>query len=143
MPSPPSKRAEKTSPTPPRSKTTARAEASAAEARELTIREIDALRLTIRQQIELCWSVPGGARDAENLTVRVHFFLNSDGSLARPPEVVDQARMFAAGGDFYRTAAESARRAVLQCSPLANLPIDKYEYWREVTLTFKPKDMLR
>jgi hypothetical protein len=142
-PSPPSKRAEKASETRPRSRTVARAAAGAAEAQELTIREIDALRLTIRKQIELCWSVPGGARDAENLSVRVRFFLNSDGSLAGSPEVVDQARMFAAGGDFYRTAAESARRAVLHCSPLANLPIDKYEYWREVTLTFNPKDMLR
>ncbi len=117
--------------------------ASQSEERELTIREMDALVLTIRKLIEDCWRVPGGARDAENLVVRVRFQLNRDGSLVRPPEVVDLARMLAEGGEFFRTAAESARRAVLRCSPLGQLPQDKYDYWREVTLTFNPKDMLR
>lgn len=101
----------------------------------LTMSEIDA----IRYQIEQCWSVPAGARDAEDLVVRIRLFLNTDGSLSRAPELVDEP---ADGNDFYRTAAESARRAVLQCSPLKNLPADKYERWREVVLTFNPRQML-
>jgi hypothetical protein len=44
---------------------------------------------------------------------------------------------------FYRAAAESALRAVLnpQCSPL-KLPPDKYEQWKILELTFNPKDLL-
>jgi hypothetical protein len=106
----------------------------------LTLSEKDAIRL----QIERCWSVPAGARDAENLRVKIRIYLNPDGSLRQPPEIVDSARMERPGEEFYRSAAESARRAVLnpRCSPLQNLPVSKYERWREIELTFDPKEML-
>ncbi len=106
----------------------------------LTMSEKDA----IRAQIERCWSVPAGARDAENLQVKIRIYLNPDGSLSRQPEIIDSARMDRPGEEYYRSAAESARRAVLnpRCSPLQNLPISKYERWREIELTFDPKEML-
>ncbi|PIR33794.1 MAG: energy transducer TonB, partial [Alphaproteobacteria bacterium CG11_big_fil_rev_8_21_14_0_20_44_7] len=47
--------------------------------------------------------------------------------------------------DFYRVAAESARRAVLdpRCNPLREMPpMDKYEQWRELTLIFDPQDLI-
>lgn len=114
---------------------TPRAAPPAARSQPMTMSEIDA----IRYQIEKCWSIPAGARNAENLVVRIKIFLNSDGSLSKAPEIV--------GGDlsgdpFYRTAAESARRAVLKCQPLKNLPAEKYSNWREITLTFNPREML-
>jgi hypothetical protein len=42
----------------------------------------------------------------------------------------------------YRTAAESARRAVLdpRCSPLP-IPQDKYEMFKEFIFNFDPKEM--
>ena len=101
----------------------------------MTMSEIDA----IRYQIELCWIIPAGARDAENLVVRIKVFLNSDGSLSKAPEIVGGND---ASDPFYRTAAESARRAIFKCSPLKNLPVAKYAHWREITLTFNPRDML-
>jgi hypothetical protein len=100
----------------------------------LTMSEIDA----IRYQIQQCWSVPAGARDAEDLVVRVRVFLNSDGTIARPPEIVDSGRR----DTFFLAAAESARRAVLKCTPLKNLPVEKFRQWQELTLTFNPRDML-
>lgn len=101
----------------------------------LTMSEIDA----IRYQIEKCWSVPAGARDAEELVVKIRVFLNPDGSLSQAPEIVESAQQ---GDSFYRTAAESARRAVQLCAPLKHLPPDKYQRWRELTLTFNPRQML-
>jgi hypothetical protein len=101
----------------------------------MTMSEIAA----IRYQIQQCWSIPAGARDAENLVVRIKVFLNSDGSLSKAPEIVGGN---GASDPFYRTAAESARRAILKCSPLKNLPAAKYARWREITLTFNPRDML-
>jgi hypothetical protein len=101
----------------------------------MTMSELD----TIRLQIERCWNVPAGARDAQNMRVRIRINLNSDGSLNRPPEILDEGRM---ADPFYRTMAESARRAVNICTPLKNLPASKYERWREITLTFDAKELL-
>ena len=42
---------------------------------------------------------------------------------------------------FYRTAAESARRAVRVCEPLP-VPPKKYDIWRDIYLTFDPSRML-
>lgn len=100
----------------------------------LTISEID----WIRQQISRCWNIPAGARDAENLIVEIRAVFNPDGSVARA-EILDTGRM--ASDPFYRAAAESAYRAVLQCSPL-QMPPKKYNVWKIVTLRFNPKEML-
>lgn len=103
----------------------------------LTISDVDHLR----RQIERCWTVPAGARDAESLVVKIRIALNPDGSLRGSPAIVDRERLRQPGQEFYRAAAESARRAVLQCAPY-DMPRDKYERWRDIVLTFDPKQML-
>jgi outer membrane biosynthesis protein TonB len=100
----------------------------------MSISEIDA----IRRHIEGCWNVPAGARDAESLIVELRVAMNSDGNV-RSVEILDSAGRM--GDSFYRTAAESARRAVLQCQPLP-VPPKKYDVWREIYLTFDPSQML-
>jgi hypothetical protein len=68
-----------------------------------------------------------------NLTVRVWFKLNRDGSLADVPTVVKP------GTDPLSQAAnESALRAVRQCTPL-QLPADKYAYWQDIEAVFDPR----
>ncbi len=88
----------------------------------------------IRRQVEDNWNVPAGAADAGDLAVEIRIRLLPDGVVQRA-DIVDQARLSEA---FYRTMAESARRAVLQASPLRDLPPEKYEQWREITFTFRP-----
>jgi len=105
---------------------------------QMTLSEID----SIRAQVEQCWIVPAGARYAENLMVRVRIFLRPDGGLAQPPQVVDSARMGVAGEEAYRTAAESAVRAIMKCQPFQNLPVDKYDRWQDIELNFDPRSML-
>jgi hypothetical protein len=85
-----------------------------------------------------CWNVVSGAMDASNLKVAILMYLTPDGNLARPPVVMDTSRM---NDPAYRTAAESARRAVQKCVPY-ELPKDKYELWREMQINFDPKEML-
>ncbi len=99
------------------------------------------LRDAMRVQIERCWIIPAGARNAADLTIKIRVFLNPDGSLARPPEIVDKKRMFADGQEFYRVAAEGARRAVQKCAPL-DLPVEHYEIWRVSELIFDPGKMV-
>ncbi len=102
----------------------------------LTISEIDA----IRRQIEACWNVPAGLRDAENLIVDIKVVMNPDATVKRA-EIVDRSRVV--GEAYYRAAAESALRAVLhpRCSPL-RLPPQKYEQWKTFTLSFNPKELI-
>ncbi len=103
----------------------------------MTNSEIDAVKM----QIYGCWSLPAGSSRAESLVVKVRLFLHRDGSLSRQPEVVDAERMTRPGQEYFRTAAESAVRAVRKCEPL-RMPAKKYEEWREMVLTFDPSEML-
>jgi outer membrane biosynthesis protein TonB len=106
---------------------------------------IDTARITaslqdaIRSQVQPCWLFPAGAPNAEDLVVRLHIALNPDGSLNGPPEILDQSKI--GQSDYYRVAAESARRAVQKCAPL-KLPVDSYDIWRDIDLTFDPKQMI-
>ena len=99
------------------------------------------LRGAIRSQVEPCWSVPAGARYAEELTVRIRIYLHPNGALARAPEIMDSDKLSGPDGDFFRVASESARRAVQRCAPL-DLPRETYDLWRDIELTFDPGKML-
>jgi hypothetical protein len=103
---------------------------------KLTASETDALR----HQLEQCWNMPAGVKDAQNLVVDLAVEMNPDRTV-RSVVVVDQARF--ASDPVFRAAAMSAERALRmpQCTPLA-LPPDKYDEWQSMTLTFDPKDML-
>ena len=102
---------------------------------KLTISQEDALR----RQIEQCWNIPTGARDVQDMIIEVRIEVNPDRTV-RSAEILDSGRM---GDAFYRAAAESAKRAILnpRCSPL-ELPQDRYESWKVMTLRFNPKDVL-
>ncbi|PPR22777.1 MAG: hypothetical protein CFH40_01228 [Alphaproteobacteria bacterium MarineAlpha10_Bin3] len=94
---------------------------------------------TIRHQIEACWSMPAGARGADNMAVEIRILMNPDGRV-RSATIVDTRR--ASRDPFYRAMAESALRAVLnpRCQPL-QLPLDKFDEWQEIVLYFDPRDM--
>lgn len=102
--------------------------------RKLSMSELDALK----RQIERCWNFPAGARNAQDLVVEIKVLVNRDRTV-RQALIVDTARM--RRDPFYRSAAESARRAVLnpRCSPL-KLPPAKYDLWRSMTLRFDPRE---
>jgi hypothetical protein len=104
---------------------------------QMTISEIDA----IRRQFSQCWNyMAAGGKDSRNLVVSIHIELDPSGRVLRA-NIVDTSRM---SDPVYRTAAESALRAVLNplCNPLKNLPAKKYDTWKSMTLDFNPSDML-
>ncbi len=103
--------------------------------RPLAISEID----LVRQQIKECWSLPAGAREAENLSIEIAMAMNPDGTV-RQARILDQSRL--QGDPFFRAAAESALRAVLnpRCNPL-KLPPEKYRHWQNMVLIFDPSQM--
>jgi hypothetical protein len=101
----------------------------------VTSSEIDA----VRRQIERCWNLPGGAKEAGNLVVSIRVEMNVDGT-PRSAVVVNSGQM--QGNPYYQAVADSARRAVLnpRCHPF-KLPPEKYDHWRAMTLIFNPKEM--
>ncbi|MDV4145756.1 energy transducer TonB [Shimia sp. FJ5] len=100
----------------------------------LTRGEKDALRISVQN----CWVVDVGSQ-AANVTVTVAMNMTREGK-------VDGAisLLRAEGGDDQATkvAFEAARRAILRCQKGGyKLPIDKYEHWREIEITFNPEKM--
>lgn len=101
----------------------------------VTMTELDALRYQLMQ----CWNIPAGAQGAEDLQIEVRIKVNSDRTV-QSVEIVDQGRY--ARDSFFRAAADSARRAVMNpsCSPL-KLPPEKYDQWKTTIIVFDPRDM--
>jgi outer membrane biosynthesis protein TonB len=101
---------------------------------QLSASEID----LVREQIERCWNVPAGARDAQDLRPEFRVEMNPDGTV-RSAELMNSDQL---GDSFFQAAADSAKRALLNpsCQPL-KLPADKYDLWQTFTITFDPKDL--
>lgn len=100
----------------------------------LSITELD----LIRRQLAACWNVPAGARDAKDLYVDVKIEMNPDATV-RTAVVVGSS----GSGSFAKAAADSALRAVRNpnCSPL-QLPLDRYNQWKTITIRFDPQHIL-
>jgi hypothetical protein len=97
----------------------------------MSINEIDALRARIAQ----CWNPPPGGLGADAIIVKLRLRLNEDGSLVGYPTVANIG-----SSPFFQAAADSAVRAVFQCQPYS-LPSEKYAVWRDMILTFDPRQM--
>lgn len=102
---------------------------------QLSTSEID----LVRQQIERCWNVPAGARDAENLAPEFRIQMNPDGSV-RDAQLLNTDRI---SDPFFQAAADSAKRAILNsnCHGPLKFPPDKFDQWQSFTITFDPKDI--
>jgi colicin import membrane protein len=100
----------------------------------LTQSEIDALRARIQQ----CWNPPAGLADARDLVVVVRIRFNQDGSLSADPTLSNSG-----SHPTFQVAAESALRAVRRCAPYSFMPVAKYDVWKDVEVTFDPRDMFR
>lgn len=94
----------------------------------------------ISSQIYPYWVVPSGVRDAENIIIEIHIELGDNGEVIPSSiKIVDEKRY--ASDYVFRAAADSARRAVLQASPLS-IPKEKMNLFREITLRFNLKEAL-
>lgn len=95
----------------------------------------------IRSQFIPCWTMPAGAKDAHTLAVRVKLKLQADGTVLEAT-LADDLRSRYQSDSFFRAAADSAIRAAHKCSPIKNLPPDKYNSWKEMELNFDPSELM-
>jgi colicin import membrane protein len=105
-----------------------------ATAARLSQSEIDALRARLAQ----LWNPPVGARDPEELVVLVRVQLTRDGRVAAPPQVLTSGH-----SPLFLTARDSAIRALFRGQPYDMLRPETYEQWKDIEITFDPRDMMR
>ena len=98
---------------------------------QLSISEIDLLR----QQLSSCWIAPAGT------VIKKGMFVKIKAKITRARKVENNVvhihdTNIAENNPFYKSITESAMRTLLnpKCSPL-KLPEDKYESWKELTIT--------
>lgn len=107
---------------------------SAPQGPPLSGSETEGFRLAVNR----CWNVDLGS-EAARVTVTVSFELGRDG------KVQGNVRQVAASGGSpaaTEAAFQSARRAILRCGASGyDLPVDKYDHWKEVEITFDPSGM--
>jgi colicin import membrane protein len=103
-------------------------------AAQLSLSELEALRARLAQ----LWTVPAGAKDPQELVVLIRIKLNRDGKLAAPPVVLSSGK-----SPLFMAARDSAIRALFRGQPYDMLKPEHYEQWKDVEITFDPRDMIR
>ena len=98
----------------------------------LSISEIDLLR----QQLSSCWNAPAGAVIEKGMSVTVSAKIRKNRRVIENSiRIVDTN--IPKSNTFYGPITESAMRTLLnpECTPL-KLPSDKYNLWKNLTITF-------
>jgi outer membrane biosynthesis protein TonB len=98
------------------------------------------LAQAIQSQVAPCWNPPIGGADVRKMTVLIRADFAKDGRVLGVPTVVSQTGVSAGNSDYARAFAETAKRAVLRCSPL-KLPANMYDLWKSVEINFDPESM--
>lgn len=88
--------------------------------------------------IQQCWNVPVGLENDSSNIITMSVKLTREGKLAEPPRKIAPLSGSAAG---ILQAYEAARRALIRCQPY-DLPIEKYETWKEIEIVFNPQQMV-
>jgi outer membrane biosynthesis protein TonB len=115
---------------------------AAATPKQATIdpRAAATLSQAIQAQVAPCWNPPIGGADVRRMTVVIRADYARDGRVVGQPSVVSQTGATVGNADYSRAFAETARRAVLRCSPL-KLPPKLYDMWKSVEINFDPESM--
>ncbi len=101
-------------------------------ASQLSQSELDALRA----RLMALWNPPVGIKNPEELIIHVRILLSRDGRLRAPPVVLTRGQ-----GPLFNSARDSAVRAVFRGQPFDMLKPDHYETWKDIEVTFDPRDM--
>jgi outer membrane biosynthesis protein TonB len=114
--------------------------AAAPKSAKVDPRAAATLAQAIQSQVAPCWNPPIGGADVKKMTVLIRADFGKDGRVLGVPSVVSQTGVTAGNADYARAFAETAKRAVLRCSPL-KLPANMYDLWKSVEINFDPESM--
>ena len=91
----------------------------------------------LRQRIGQCWNVPAGARNAQDLIVKIRIQMDPLGNVMGSPRIINSS-----SHPVFDAAARSALAAVVGCQPYDKLPAEKYSSWKDMIINFDPSLML-
>ncbi|GAA6199996.1 energy transducer TonB [Aquicoccus sp. SU-CL01552] len=94
----------------------------------------------LRVAVSSCWNVGSLSSEALATTVVVAVSLSPDG---KPQTETIRLMSSSGGGDgAAKQAFEAARRAIIRCGAKGfDLPVEKYDHWRDIEMTFNPERM--
>jgi len=92
----------------------------------------------LRARLAQLWNPPAGASNPEELVVRIRVHLSRDGRLIGGPQVITSGT-----STLFMTARESAIRALFRGQPFNMLRPEHYDQWKDIEITFDPRDMMR
>ncbi|MEO1329505.1 MAG: hypothetical protein AAFW46_07580 [Pseudomonadota bacterium] len=119
-------------PTPPATRTAERSQAPVVGPK-LSLSERNGLRISLTR----CWSRPDAAGvDPRLLVVKIRMQLREDGRIIGRPRIIEPQRLTVTR---QRAAVIAAQRALSSCQPY-QLPPAKYASWREIIVTFDPRE---
>jgi colicin import membrane protein len=102
-------------------------------AARITQTELDALRARLMS----LWNPPAASRNVEELIVQVRIKLAPDGRVVGTPQVLNNG-----SNVLFQAARDSALRAIYRGQPFDMLQPSHYEIWKEMDITFDPRDLL-
>lgn len=95
---------------------------------------VDSDAAIVSSQIIPHWVVAGGVRNAETLIIRIRIKMKDNGEIpASSIEIIDKDRYNS--DSVFRSAADSARRAILKASPL-KIPAEKKHLFKDFEISF-------
>jgi hypothetical protein len=107
--------------------------------KKISLSERHAMINLVKRTMEPCWNFQAGSKKAQDIIVEIEVALRPDGHVSRA-NITNRSQL---SDPFKLAAGESALRAVLNpsCQPY-KLPANKYEVWKDLKLTFNPREML-
>ena len=108
--------------------------------KRVTMNERHAMINAVKRRMEPCWNFQAGSRKAQDIIVEIEVKLRPDGHVLG---AIITNRSELKSDPFKLAAGESALRAVLNpsCQPYI-LPANRYNVWKDIKLTFNPREML-
>lgn len=93
-------------------------------------------KFNIHAQLSACYMRAKEGRKDLKIDVIVKVFVLQDGTIDYDQNVIDIERYNNAKEVEYRTMIDNVKKTMELCSPLRNLPLDKYDVWKEFTIKF-------
>lgn len=98
-------------------------------------------KFNIQNQLKRCYKKAAAQNKSSNILVSVRVTISQDGYIkSNLEEIIDQDLYKNSTNDAYKIAIDNARNAIKFCNPLRNLPADKFDAWKDITLQFDGKN---
>jgi hypothetical protein len=90
----------------------------------------------LRAHLKSCTPLPKGVAPTDNIQIVLRVSFTPEGRLATEPMLIKGPRP----SPKVLALLQGAMSGLQSCQPYTMLPADKYNEWRNVDLTFSPKD---